>query len=39
MVLDIMDGAKDSENVRKAMRKDCCGGCEGAVVSYEVAVI
>ena len=38
-MLDIMDGAKDSEKVRKAMRKDCCGGCEGAVVSYEDSVI
>ncbi len=38
-MLDVMDGVKDSENVRKAMRKECCVGCEGAVVFYEDTVI
>ena len=38
-MLDVMDGVNDSENVRKAMRKECCGGCEGAVVSYQGTVI
>ena len=39
MVLDVMDEVKDLENMRKAIRKNCCGGCEGAVVFYEDTVI
>ena len=38
-MLDMMYEVKDSENMRKAMRKNCCGGCEGAVVFYEDTVI
>ena len=38
-MLNVMDCWKDSENVIKAMRKDCCGRCEDAVLFYEDTVI